>query len=306
MAKLGHKMTRSGKSDDKRCLIASRTAARSPLWCRFVLIMVFVCLLTPSEVRSGNLSSTEVAGITLGSASVLGLGLWVRSLDSTRLLLINGPLPLETTMQRLLGGRCRSSKMNFLDNSIGSIYTPTAGGVLLLAADISWPRDEAGMHTPQDMFLYTSGLVATKGITGICKGLVARPRPNTGLEPEISKRPKRSYAHNHQSFFSGHTSSAFFAMAFLNKRSRSIMRRELTSNEYRSWRWAPPSLLFGWASFVGLSRIHAHKHYLSDVLAGALAGYLMAELFYSFGDEDGVAGNSDNAEQMLVRITFAF
>ena len=282
-------------------------AAQWPLWYRFVLVIVLVCLLTPFVGRAENLSSTEIAGIALGSASVLGLGLWVRSLDSTRLLLINGPLPLETSVQQLLGGRYRPGKMNFLDSPTGSAYTPIAGGVLLLAVDLAWPVKGAGHQTAEDLFLYTSGMVTTKGVTSIFKGLMARPRPNTYLEPDISSdKLGRSYAHEHHSFFSGHTSSAFFAMAFLNKRLRSIMRQELANDEYRDWRWAPPSLLFGWASFVGLSRIHAHKHYLSDVLAGALAGYLMAELFYSFGNEDGIAGGENGAKQVVLRITFAF
>ena len=55
------------------------------------------------------------------------------------------------------------------------------------------------------------------------------------------------------------------------------MRQELHAGEYRDYRWAPPTVLFSWASFVGWSRIHAYKHFVSDVMVGAAVGVLPAE-----------------------------
>jgi membrane-associated phospholipid phosphatase len=143
------------------------------------------------------------------------------------------------------------------------------------------------------MFLFGMGLFTTKGITSLSKVIVARPRPMICLEPELAdQRKEKDYDFDYNSFVSGHTSSAFFSCAFLNLRLRAIMRRELHPNDYRNWRWAPPALLFGWASFVGWSRIHAYRHYVSDVLAGAAVGMLLAELFYNFGD------NGDDREEL--------
>jgi membrane-associated phospholipid phosphatase len=86
------------------------------------------------------------------------------------------------------------------------------------------------------------------------------------------------------------------------------MRHELTPSEYDGWNWAPPTILFSWASFVGWSRIHSYKHFFTDVAAGALAGFLVAELFYSF---NGVEATSPAASQasgtspiFYVRLTF--
>jgi membrane-associated phospholipid phosphatase len=84
------------------------------------------------------------------------------------------------------------------------------------------------------------------------------------------------------------------------------MRRELTSGEYRGWRWAPPAVLYSWAAFVGWSRIHAYDHYFSDVLVGALAGYFLAELFYSFGDGGDDKSAESGGAQSIVVFTYSF
>lgn len=188
------------------------------------------------------------------------------------------------------------------------MITPISGGVILVVSNLAWPRSAKGKDASQDMFLYLSGLTATKGITDMVKGLVRRERPLPCLEPGIaSQREEVDYGFDQQSFFSGHTSGAFFAMAFTNIRVRSIMRQELTSDEYRDWRWAPPALFYSWASLVGWSRIHAYRHFFTDVLAGAAAGILMAELFHSFQNEVDInEANQTNASPPMMRLTFAF
>jgi membrane-associated phospholipid phosphatase len=39
-------------------------------------------------------------------------------------------------------------------------------------------------------------------------------------------------------------------------------------------------VLYGWAGYVGYSRIHDRKHYLTDVLIGAASGTLVSYLLY--------------------------
>ncbi len=55
----------------------------------------------------------------------------------------------------------------------------------------------------------------------------------------------------------------------------------MSPGDYNDWKWVSPSLLYGWATVVGLSRVHAYKHHLFDVMAGAAAGILLSELFYN-------------------------
>lgn len=260
---------------------------------RAVALLWLILLLAPSVVNAADehdyISSEDVA-ITLGTVGASnGLSMLLSRPDTTGAL-IEGPLPGEAAVVRWIGGEYHPNKRNFLDDRPGSVYTPLACGALLLSADLAWPGSDRSKQTGQDLYLFTTGLLTTKGVTGIFKGLLRRPRPLVVLEPEkAALREEAGSRDDYRAFFSGHTSSAFFSAAFLNLRLRSIMRRELTPDEYRSWRWGPPALLFSWSSLVGLSRIHAYKHYPSDVLAGAMAGWLMAELFYRIGSHEKTA-----------------
>lgn len=147
-------------------------------------------------------------------------------------------------------------------------------------------------------------------MTDIYKGLFARVRPLVHMYPEIAaQRQEYDYRYDRRAFFSGHTSSAFFSMAYLNLRARAIMRHHMTPSDYRDWRWVSPTVCFSWASFVGLSRIHAWKHYFSDIALGALAGWLLAELFFSLDDvvnQETATTSAATARSTLVQISVRF
>lgn len=90
-----------------------------------------------------------------------------------------------------------------------------------------------------------------------------------GLKKLIhERRPDDS---NNESFPSGHTSVSFAAAASLEKRY--------------GWHAGLPAFLV--ASFVGVARVEADKHYVHDVLAGAAIGTLSGMLLTSRHD-DGV------------------
>jgi membrane-associated phospholipid phosphatase len=274
-----------------------------------LLLVATVVMAMPvsSEAAEEFLTTGEVVAITGGAVATAGLGQLLKNIDSTRTPLIKGPLPLESSLQRWLGGKCGEGKRNFLDDRSGSMFTPAAAGLVLLSSNLAWPRADQGREAAQDMFLFGMGLFTTKGITGLAKSIVARPRPLLCLEPDLAAgREVAKYSYDHSSFFSGHTSGAFFSCAFLNLRLRAIMRSELHDSEYRNYRWAPPTLLFGWATFVGWSRIHAYKHYVSDVVVGAAVGTLMAELFYSFADDYDQSSGADNPAPMLIFYSYSF
>lgn len=284
----------------------NRRATRVPA--KFTALIVGLVLATTSALPAQEyLSTGEVVSIAGGTGALFGLNHLVSKPDSARRPLIGGPLPMEASMQRWLGGQCSIGQRNFLDNSAGSAYTPIAAAFLLVSADLSWPRYESGKELGQDLFLYSTGLLATKSVTGLLKNIVARPRPLLCLEPDLAnKRTEFDYRYDRQSFVSGHTSSAFFASAYLNLRARAIMRQELHPGEYRDYRWAPPTLLFSWASFVGWSRVHAYKHFVSDVVVGAAVGVLLAELFYNFGDDPKVVGNTGGKAPMFLSYRWTF
>lgn len=89
-----------------------------------------------------------------------------------------------------------------------------------------------------------------------------------------------------QSFFSGHTSTAFTTSTFLYLEARDLIDsrtrqgRDLPLLSPAQWKAVSFGVLYGWASYVGFSRIHDNKHYLSDVVVGALSGSLISYFLY--------------------------
>lgn len=227
------------------------------------------------------------------------------SISPQRKALINGPVLFDRSALKLLGGRYYAGKTNFIDGSFGSAITPALCGVALVGADFRWPAQRSGKDAAQDILLYSSGLIATKGVTGLFKWAFARPRPMLYFHPEVQNEEGFNNDDARKAFISGHASSAFFATAYLNLRLRQIMRDRLNCRDFRNWNWAPPTALFSWASFVAWSRIHAHQHYLSDVAAGALVGWLIAELMYSLGD-DFVTPDSNRQTPLFLQFNFRF
>lgn len=253
------------------------------------------------------LETEEFVIIGAGSAAVLGLNYLIAEIDTGRGSLIPSPLPGDRWLTATLGGTWEPGKTNWLDNTAGSALTPAFGAIGLFVTNFSWPEGKPWKDAGQDLFLYHSGLWATKGVTGIFKGVVARPRPFFYFFPnEAIKLVDWEPNDARRSFFSGHTSSAFFAMTYLNKRVRAVMRQRLACNDYQNWRWLPSTVAFSWATYVGWTRIHAYKHYFSDVLAGALAGFALAELFYWFGDQASDNSESNPGTQMLFQLNFTF
>ncbi|MBN1447935.1 MAG: phosphatase PAP2 family protein [Bacteroidetes bacterium] len=105
-------------------------------------------------------------------------------------------------------------------------------------------------------------------------------------------RRARPDASDTKSFFSSHTSTAFAVNSFLYReiddaidgwdavRSSPTLSTGLKIGAF--------SLLYGWAVYVGYSRMVDSKHYISDVLVGAASGTLIANLVY-----DGYFGETD-------------
>jgi hypothetical protein len=286
------------------------TVSRFNLVRSAIAISLLVTLLphSASAGRSPNyLSGGEVAGIGGSALAVAGFGKWVRDIGTkNRRAAWDSPISLELSLHRFLAGDCAATKSNFLDNDLGSAATSAGAFVLLTTANLSWPQYDENKYALQDAFLFTTGVVATKGVTDLFKGIVARQRPMACLYPDIAaQRDKINPQHDRQSFFSGHASAAFFSATYLNLRVRTIMRQRMSAEDYRSYRWSSPLVTFGWATFVGWTRIHAYQHFPSDVLAGALAGYLMGELFFSFSDKLPRSDGSSSSTPLL-KITLNF
>lgn len=265
-------------------------------------LTLVLALAATTNAQRTYLDRGELAAIGGSSLAVWQVGLYTKRSLITERPLWSSPLPLESSALRALAGGCSEGKSNFLDNTFGSAITPIAALAALTVINTSWPVATPGDDAAQDAFLFGGGILSTKGVTDIAKGLFRRQRPLPCLEPDLAdRRPEIDLRYDNQSFFSGHTSSAFFSCVYLNKRIRSTMRARLSDSEYRDWRWVSSATLLGWATFVGWTRLHAYKHFPSDVLVGSLVGAGLAELFYSFGN-DNADKMASNTTPLLIRV----
>ena len=228
------------------------------------------------------LPKSKLLKIGGGSVGIAVIGfLSENSVTESRNSLIKGPILFDSYFQKHIGGdlsiNCR--KTNFLDNTQGVILTPVLGMTFLFAADYRYYNNNRKKQLLQDMYLFSTGLMATAGVTSLFKGVIARERPyyhDQDLKIEPFEREDKL------SFFSGHVSLAFFSMHYFNKRLSIIMRDK---NVSRKWQLFKSFSCYGWGSFVAFSRIQASKHYATDVITGAGIGVLVAELFFRFGEK---------------------
>ncbi|PLX32013.1 MAG: hypothetical protein C0600_04010 [Ignavibacteria bacterium] len=121
-------------------------------------------------------------------------------------------------------------------------------------------------------------LVYTEVITKTVKSTVYRVRPNQS---------------DTRSFFSGHTSATFAASSYLNREIDDALLRWSVLDDYpllrTTLRGGAFAALYGWASYVGYSRMRDNHHYLLDVLIGAAIGTLMGNFIY-----DSVSGSGSD------------
>ena len=118
--------------------------------------------------------------------------------------------------------------------------------------------------------------------SNLIKDAVGRVRPlndmfmlSNGLN--VLEKGSSSY-----SFFSAHAANAFGLATCTFTALRHILRRETSRCHMPGWLKAYGIWMFIWAPLVAISRVFVGKHYLGDVLVGALvgmaAGYAFARL----------------------------
>ncbi len=123
----------------------------------------------------------------------------------------------------------------------------------------------------QDKHLKNMGLrvcqayMYTGLITVAVKELFGRARPYTD-QGVFSFHPF-SFEEKYRSFFSGHTSGTF---AFST----------VMACEYDYWWWK--TIWYSAAVLVGGARIYHHRHWFSDVIAGALVGYAIGRFVATY------------------------
>lgn len=183
-------------------------------------------------------------------------------------------LPLDRDGQQLMQRRWVQDAPIFSStadvfNAFGSPGA-LAGSAALYAAGWATRRPDLarlGMRAGESIAV--SGM-----LTGGIKGFAGRGRPSASPgKPGDFRLWSGVNDGMRQSFPSGHTTAAFaFAAA---------MERELRRSHPTTARWAGPTLYVA-AALTGLARMHADKHWASDVVMGAGIGTVSGLLVARF------------------------
>lgn len=153
-----------------------------------------------------------------------------------------------------------TSRANTLSNLSGFVLAPLAAlGMTALAAS----HDGALGQVPVDGLLIAEATALSADLNQIVKFAVGRERPFVHVLSETDKLRTSQPSDNNASFYSGHT-NLVFALAVSSGTVASM----------REYRYAPAVWATGLtlAAATGWLRIAADKHYLSDVLTGAVVG----------------------------------
>jgi membrane-associated phospholipid phosphatase len=274
------------------------------------VIVVYAFLLfasTPTTARE-YLESNEVVALLSSSIGLSLLGDHFLDTGVKHGPRWTEPNSLDRWVARNLAPPPSHQQRNFMQSAKAAIVNVAGGGLFVAATDAARFDNAWGRDVAQDQLLYWTGLASLSGVQSIVKGVVARQRPLARLAPDTAaRRAHVGRGHDQRSFWSGHTSSAFYSSTFLNLRLRDLMRHKLTAEQWDSWSWVSPTVLFGWAGWIGYSRIHAYEHWFTDVAVGAVAGWAFAELFASFDDRSKIDTASDGAKAVpLFSLSFQF
>jgi membrane-associated phospholipid phosphatase len=124
-------------------------------------------------------------------------------------------------------------------------------------------HDDASAAIGPDVLIIAEATIVAMDLNQAVKFLVGRERPIVHALAPDAKRLTAMPDDNNLSFFSGHT-TATFAVAVATGTVASM----------RGYRWAPVAWALGpaLAATTGYLRIAADKHYLTDVVTGAVIG----------------------------------
>ncbi len=260
-----------------------------------VLLSLAGQLVAPATGRGDDLETGEVVALVAAPAVLWWSGNHIHAASRGAPPRWTEPPAIDRWAAIHLAPSPRSTRGNFMDSDLASTLNAVAGGAAVGGLDAAFPRADGDRAAARGQLFYWSGYACLQGVQKAVKGAVGRQRPLWRLAPEVAAgREGVDADYARESFWSGHASGAFYASTYLNLRLRAMMRRELSAAEYDDWSWVPPATLFTWATWVAYSRIHAHQHYLTDVLVGAGAGAAVALLFASL-DEDAADGPASGA-----------
>ena len=153
-----------------------------------------------------------------------------------------------------------------ISSALGFFIEPAA---MMGLTALSSAHDRAIDRFPVDVLLITEATVLAGDLNQLAKYAFARERPFVHYlprAPDVIRALTDSPTDDNLSFFSGHTTLAF-----------AVATSAGTVNSLRGYRLAPLVWGTGMAMAVSVAylRIAADKHYLSDVMTGAVVGSIV-------------------------------
>lgn len=147
---------------------------------------------------------------------------------------------------------------------VGIALTPVVA--FSLDAIFTWAGGGTWRDSVLDVLLIFEAVIAFQGLNQAVKFMAGRERPLASVLSPAEKRMTAEPEDNNLSFFSGHTGYAF---AMISAAATVIRARG-----YEKW-WVVLAVGMPIAVTTGVLRMVADKHYLTDVLTGALLGGLI-------------------------------
>ncbi len=169
---------------------------------------------------------------------------------------------------KLIESRCPCSglEVNSLDRHVIGNHSATADAVSTVTVDaailipliLDWMDLGLSLTLAEDAVVYAETLAVTGALVTATKYAVQRPRPRAYEEAAGGSLSPGNYL----SFFSGHVSTAFSALA------ASAVTVALRRGG-RWWHWLVVGLI---GTSVAVERVMAGQHFYTDVAVGALVG----------------------------------
>lgn len=204
--------------------------------------------------------------------------------------------------------------INFLDQWVAGKHSEKANTFSDIPFALSFVApfaflldDEINDHTGQYIGLYIESLATTAAIYTITAGLVNRSRPYVYDNSGDTSEDRRFRNNGQRSFYSGHVAATATATFFAAK-AYSDFNPDANGKVFV---WAGAATL---PAAVGVLRMEAGQHFLTDVLLGyvlgAGTGILVPELHKKKVDNldvypsSGTSFNGDSYNGMALRYTF--
>ena len=205
-------------------------------------------------------------------------------------------------------------KLNFLDQWVAGKHNESANSISDIPFAISFVApfallfdDEINDQTGQYIGLYIESLATTAALYTITAGLVDRSRPYVYDNSGDTGEDRRFKNNGQRSFYSGHVAATATATFFAAK-AYSDFNPDANG---KAFVWAGAAVL---PAAVGVFRMEAGQHFLTDVLLGyvlgAGTGILIPELHKTKNENidiypsSGTSFNGDNYNGMAFKYTF--